>query len=227
MKSVLSVAALVAFVAAGSVCAAPAPAAKPVPSVEFTDPAGDVRNQNGPGNDRDVVKLTLGSDGTDILVSATIAEDEHGSMAASVVELYLDTDNNVATGGMPFWGKDTKPPKTGFEYVAKLAICTAYDANIAACAGGDAGKPPKSRHARITLDRFTGAPGGDLDMMNSKMLISGFGPADNPFSGRLLQGKIPYAKMDAKPGQLVRVSSREAAATGAESFFPDVLLALK
>ena len=62
------------LLAAGTAQAA-APAAKPVASAEFTDPAGDLVKMNGPGNDRDVVKLTLGSDGTSILVSPGASQD--------------------------------------------------------------------------------------------------------------------------------------------------------
>ena len=77
------------------------------------------------------------------------------------------------------------------------------------------------------LDKFKGVAGADLDMMNSESLISGFGPATDPFTGRELQGKIPYAKLGLKPGQAVRISARKGAVAGEESFFPDFLLALK
>lgn len=205
-----------------------APAGKPVPSVEFTDPAGDVMKMNGPGNDRDVVNLKLGSDGTNVLVSATLAEDEHGSVASSVVELYIDADNDRKTGGSARFGEDATPPKQGYEYRAQLSICMAWNEEIGSCAGGPA-VPPKSRHARVVLDQYTGAPGKVIDMMNSKSLISGMGPAGPPFSGRVLEGKVPYASLGAKPGQVLRVSAWEAGSTMGSNtnFFPDVLLALK
>src|SRR4030095_5207368 len=109
--------------------------------------------------------------------------------------------NDPKTGGAAFWGKDSTPPKAGFEFVAKLAVCTAYNENIGACAGGVPDTPPKSRHARIVLMKFKGAPGAVLDMMSSEDLISGFGKAENPFTGRVLAGRIPYDKLGAKPGQ--------------------------
>jgi hypothetical protein len=208
--------------------AAATPAGKPVPSAEFTDPAGDVMKINGPGDDRDVVKLTLGSDGTHILVSATLAEEEHGSVASSVVELYIDADNDRKTGGAARHGEDATPPKQGYEYRAQLSVCMAWNENIGACAGG-ATVPPRSRHARVVLDQYTGAPGKIIDMMSSTTLISGMGPAGPPFSGRVLDGKIPYASLGAKPGQVVRISAWEAGSTMGSNtnFFPDVLLALK
>ena len=49
----------------------------------------------------------------------------------------------------------------------------------------------------------------------------------DPFTGRVLTGKIPYDKLGVKAGQVIRVSAREAAVAGEESFFPDVLLTLK
>jgi hypothetical protein len=205
-----------------------APAGKAVPSVEFTDPAGDVLKMNGPGNDRDVVSLKLGSDGTNVLVSATLAEEEHGDVASSVVELFIDADNDRKTGGAARSGADATPPRAGYEYRAQLSICMAWNENIGACAGG-AAVPPKSRHARVVLDQYTGAPGKVIDMMNSTTLISGMGPAGPPFSGRVLDGKIPYASLGAKPGQVVRISAWEAGSTMGSNtnFFPDVLLALK
>jgi hypothetical protein len=63
--------------------------------------------------------------------------------------------------------------------------------------------------------------------MNGETLISGFGPATDPFTGRVLQGKIPYAKLGLKSGQAVRISARKGDVAGEESFLPDFLLALK
>lgn len=207
---------------------AAAPAGKPVPSAEFNDPAGDVVKINGPGNDRDVVNLKLGSDGAAIVMSATLAEEEHGSVASSVVELYIDADNDRKTGGAARFGEDATPPRQGYEYRAQLSVCMAWNENIGACAGG-AAVPPKSRHVRVVLDRYTGAPGKVIDMMSSTSLISGMGPAGPPFSGRVLEGKIPYASLGAKSGQVVRISAWEAGSTigSHTNFFPDVLLALK
>jgi hypothetical protein len=199
---------------------------KPVPSFEYNNPAGDPDPKYGSPIQRQVVKASIGSDGSNMLVSATLKEDEHGDSAGAVLDLYIDTDGDAATGGKAYWGKDAKPPRVGYEYRAQLSVCLAYNENVGACAGGG-GRPPKSRHVRIVLDKFKGAPGADLDMMSSESVISGFSPATDPFTGRVLQGKIPYAKQGLKPGQAVRISARKGAVAGEESFQPHFLLALK
>jgi hypothetical protein len=218
--------AVCALTVAASASAAPVAVLKPVPSYEYSNPAGDPNPKYGSPIGRNVVKASVSSDGSNILLSATLKEDEHGNSAGPVLDLYLDTDGSAATGGKAYWGKDAKPPKAGYEYRAQLSVCLAYDGDIGACAGGPP-QPPKSRHARIILDKFKGAAGADLDMMNSESLISGFGPANDPFTGRVLQGKIPYAKLGLKPGQAVRISARKGDVAGEESFLPDFVLALK
>jgi hypothetical protein len=215
------------FVAAGARAFAAPPGAPAVTSVDLTDPAGDVLGINGPGNDRDVVKLSLASDGTSVRVSATLAEDEHGDIAASVVDLYIDTDGDARTGGAARWGKDATPPRLGYEFRGRLSVCMAWNENIGACAGG-APVPPKSRHDRLELDKFKGPAGRDFGFDTSDTIVSVTGgPAGAPLKGRVLSGAIPYAALGARPGQVLRISARETSGNGASGFFPDVLLALR
>jgi hypothetical protein len=218
---------LVVLAVAGPAAAAPAAAVKAVPFVDFSRPvAPPPVMSNGPGNDRDVVKARIESDGSNILMSATLSEDEHGTIAGAVLKLYLDIDNNPRTGGAASWGEHATPPKTGYEYLAQLSVCMAWNENIGACAGG-VDTPPKSRHARVLLDRFKGAAGATFDMMSRESLISGFGPAQDPFKGRVLQGKVPYDKLGVKPGQTIRVTTWAGGGSPDEGFFADVLLALR
>ena len=226
MKKAAIVPVLCALGVAAWASAAPGAVQKPVPAYDYNNPAGDPNPKYGSPIERNVVKANISSDGTNIVLSATLKEDEHGDKAGAVLDLYLDTDGNAATGGNAYWGKDAKPPKTGYEYRAQLSVCLAYDKEIGACAGGPP-VAPKSRHARIVLDKFKGTPGQELDGMNSTPIISGFGPATDPFSGRVLQGKVPYAQLGLKSGQTVRISARKGDVAGEESFFPDFLLALK
>jgi uncharacterized membrane-anchored protein len=75
-----------AILIAVALLAAP-PATKALASVALVDPAGDVEIYNGSENARDIVKLDLSSDGTQLLVSATLAQDERGALAGTVLEL--------------------------------------------------------------------------------------------------------------------------------------------
>ena len=217
------------WIALSLACAAWAgegPALKPVTSVELTDPAGDVYAANGPGNDRDVVKVLFGSDGSSITLSATTNEDEHGTMASAVLHLFLDTDNNGQTGGVaPDW--EAKPPKRGYEFDATLSMCMAWDKDIGACSGGPADAPKATPHPRILLEKFTGAAGAKFDFDSREQVIHGYGPAGPPFKGRIVQGKIPYDSLGVKSGQVVRITARESTVYGDTGYFPDVLLALK
>src|SRR5262249_53141739 len=139
---------LCALVAAGSASADPVPAPKPIPAYEYNNPAGDPNPKYGDPIGRNVVKASISRHGSNILVSGTLKEEEHGDKAGAVLDLYFDTDGNTATGGRAYWGKDAKPPRIGYEYRAQLSICTAYDGSVGACAGGPP-VPPKSRHVRI------------------------------------------------------------------------------
>jgi hypothetical protein len=206
--------------------AAPAGAAA-VTSVDLTDPAGDVNKINGPGNDRDVVKLSLASDGTSVRVSATLAEDEHGDMAASVVDLYIDTDGNAKTGGAAPWGAKATPPRQGYEYRGRLSVCMAWDGSIGSCSGGPP-VPGMTRHDRLELDKFKGTAGQEIGFDTSDTVVNVIGrPGGAPLQGRVLNGAIPYAALGARSGQVLRISAREASGNGSAGFFPDVLLALK
>ena len=208
-------------VVAALVVAAPAGAEKAVPSVAYADAAGDVSASNGPENARDVVKLSLGSDGTNLLVTATLAQDEKSTMAGAAVRLYFDTDDKAATGGKIRYGQ------TGFEYAGGLYVCHGDGDRIYACAGGGDGKAPKSRHARAALERFKGKPGQQMwDFDATERLYDGFGLAKEPLQGRTLAIKFPYADIGAKSGQVVRVLALEADAND-EGLFPEVRLALK
>src|SRR6185295_7345560 len=152
-KTAILGAGLCAWVVTVPAAAAPVPALTPVPAYDYNNPAGDPNPKYGSPIGRNVVKANISSDGTNIVLSATLKEDEHGDTAGAVLDVYLDTDGNPATGGRAYWGKDAKPPRVGYEYRAQLSVCMAYNENIGACAGGPP-VPPKSRHARIVLDKF-------------------------------------------------------------------------
>lgn len=200
-----------------------AQASKAVPTVEWSDPAGDVTDYNGAENSRDVVKLALSSDGTNLHVKATVAADERGTLAGDVAVLYFDTDGKTTTGGT------TDFDQPGFEVVGRLTVCVSYDGrDIAACAGGVSDQKPKTRHARPVIEKFTGKAGQPMRPYESlETVLEGFGPAEKPFSGRVFEFDFPYAKLGVKPGQKVRVLAREGDQYSQEGFFPEVWLTLK
>jgi hypothetical protein len=72
----------------------------------------------------DVVKLTAGSDGTQLKTTALLHKNVNAYITDSAgltLTVYLDTDNNPATGGeIPHCGKN------GFERRIELRICLDY-----------------------------------------------------------------------------------------------------
>lgn len=200
-----------------------AEAPKAATKIEWNDPAGDIYPGNGEENARDVVKLNLASDGTAILVTATLAKDEESTVAGDAVLLYFDTDDKAATGAK------TDFDQPGFEFTGRLSVCLSYDgAQIAACAGGVPDQAPKTRHARAVVEKFTGKAGDSMRPYdNLATVLDGFGPATTPLKGRVLEIKIPYSTLGVKPGQKVRILVREGDQFSAEGFFPETRLTLQ
>ena len=101
-------------------------------TVEWADAEGDVTNLDDPG--KDVVKVSITSDGKEFSVIVTLKDDlKHyleGHKAGAVIQLHFDMDNNKGTGGEIFWTKNT-----GFEYVISLRSCIRYEKGEA-CIGG-------------------------------------------------------------------------------------------
>ena len=193
-------------------------AQKVVPRAEITDAAGDVNEFNGKGNSFDVVTLGLDSDGKNLIVNVTLAA-ETGAMASAAVELYIDADNNVKTGGATEWGP------AGFEYVAEVGICFVV-ATGRICTGGT-DEPVKLRHAATMVERFTGAAGDELDRA-LEMTVSHLSSPETPQKGKTITERIRYSDLGVKKGQTIRIAAREAdGKDGVASFFPDVLLKLK
>ena len=194
-----------------------------VPKIDLSDAAGDVNEaNNGPENARDVVKLSLGSDGKSIVVTATLAKDERSTMAGRAVALYFDTDDKAATGGKTRYGQG------GFEFEGDLAVCHGDAGRIDSCAGGGDGKAPKARYALGTLERFTGSAGAEIQKYATTQTVSsGMGATPGPaLAGRVLAVTFPYADLRVKPGDVVRVLALEADAND-DGALPEVRLTLR
>jgi hypothetical protein len=187
------------------------------PTVELTDPAGDVNEFNGKGNSYDVVKVTLGSDGKDLLVGATLAGDP-GTMSGGVVDLYIDADNDPKTGGKTEWGP------AGFEHRAELAICF-KTASGKSCGGGSS-QPIQLKHAATMVESFTGPAGAELERPHIEMTVNHLQSPETPLAGRVVKDKIAYSALGVKKGQVLRIAIRETDGKEGAAFFKDALLKL-
>jgi hypothetical protein len=205
--------------------AAPA-TVKGIGSVEVPGPVGRVKPIHSSGDKDypapDVVKLSLQSDGTEITVGATL-RDEPGAFATSVVTLYLDTDNKTQTGG-----NDKFKGLAGFEFRSELDSCVDYADHSSACAGGSDAKPT-AHWAAAGLERVKGQTNygtADYDEVVSPMGFPGKLKASRaPVTAKKLEGKLAYANLGVKPGQVLRILVREEHKD--PGAFPEILLTLK
>jgi hypothetical protein len=187
-------------------------------AVKLGDPAGDVKpvssseGKEYPG--LDVVEFALASDGAELSVNATL-KNKIEKLADTTVELLIDTDNNLKTGG-----KSMFLPVGGFERQVNLNACLEYTDGTSACIGSF-DKAVKRFYAMATVGRYTGK-----DSATEQMVGSFNTPV--PSDGKVFRAKIKYADLGVKPGQTLRIVAREASAgLDLEAFFPDVLLTLK
>lgn len=208
----------IAFVALSLLLLTGAAPNAPVTIAELTDSAGDVQpgsTSDGPRAPLDVVRITLTSDGRNILVVATL-KDPPGSFASSAVTLYFDTDNKPSTGVETFWGK-----KNGFEFVSELDACIHYTDGSSVCSGGMNGKV-KSHYAVADVSKYGGSS------METESIRSVFRATETPVEGKILRASIAYADLGVKSGAVVRIVARESDGPyDATADFPDVLLKLK
>jgi hypothetical protein len=189
-------------------------------AVELTDPAGDVREPAGEAN-KDLVKLSLTSDGKQLLIVATFKDDLArslaGKSAGNVIRVYVDTDNKPATGGKATWSD-----KSGFEYVVEVRACIKYDSGEA-CQGALTGPKMTSLFSRWVVKKHS-PPGDNFNATHDLMW-------DSPsavVSGKVVQAAIPYAEIGAQTGQALRLVVREEDGPfDGSALLPDATLKLK
>lgn len=173
---------------------------KAVGSVEWDDPAGDVAPQNTSDGKRpglDITRLAISSDGTVLTITATLAGAPKGDFASNVVQVYVDTDNNPATGVQTIWSK-----QPGFELRARLSLCIEYANGGKACSGGLGGTKVTGYYSKIefgTLD----------DTGNVKDFYPAFKEPAGTVQGATISGSLPYTDLGVKPGQTIRIVARE------------------
>lgn len=190
-------------------------------SVELKDSAGDVKSHGGdPG--KDVVGLKIASDGANLEVTVSLGKDIgyylEGHKAGDVIQLYLDTDNNEATGGQPFWGS-----KKGFEYLVGLRTCIAYRGGGEACAGGIKGFTPERYFSSYVVEKIAE---GTKTTKKTHDIFWESPRAD--IKSNIVRTTIPYEEIGVSSGRTIRIAVREYDSTYDDrSFFPDVILTLK
>ena len=214
--------ALVALEAQG---AAPAPV-KAVGSVQLKDAAGDmgpIGTSAGEEPPLDVVLLDVKSGAGRLDLVATLAGPP-GSFATSPIRLYIDVDNNPATGIKMFGGGPT-----GFEYVAELDMCINYSDGSVACHGGASKAKPTSRYAAVELKRFKGESEYENDTVVDAMGFPGSKAAvQTPVTGNVVAAGVELADLKLKAGQTIRLLAKESGGSPKDDgYFPVVLLTLK
>jgi hypothetical protein len=207
---------------------APAAPVKAVGSVELKDAAGDmdpITTSSGKEPPLDVVNLAIRSDGSRLTLAATLAGPP-GAFATAPIRLYIDTDNNPATGIKGFAGRPG-----GFEYKADLAMCIKYSDKSEACAGGSTKAKPTERYAAVELDKFKGADeySGSDTVLDAMGFPGKKAAVKVPVTGNVVSASIDYADLGVKPGQTIRLLAREAGGSpkDGDGSFPIVLLTLK
>jgi len=183
--------------------------------VTLEDATGDVQamsSSSGEHPGRDVVKLRIASDGSQITIAATLAAEMSGTFANDVIQLYVDKDNDASTGAGATWTQ-----KTGFEWKVELLGCIEYEGGGAACVGGAGSKAT----AYYSVAKVT-------DTASGQALESVWDLPKTPIQGSVVESKISYADLGVESGQTIRLYARESnGAYDESSYFPEVALTLK
>ncbi len=189
-------------------------------SVVLEDAAGDVNDGDHPG--KDVVKVILDTDGTDLNITVVLAKEAKfyldGHMAGDVIDLILDTDNNKTTGGeSAFYGK------TGFEFLIEVGACIEYEGGGMACSGALEGAEATNFFSTYSLEKH-------IDKDNKEMISEPFNwkARGKDIQGNSIKVSVPYSQMNLSPGQQVRLAVRERDDnTLKNEYLPEVLLTIK
>lgn len=195
--------------------------------VELEDPAGDmgmISTSGDPEPALDIVGLAIETDGERITVTATLA-GEPGTFADSVVTLYIDADDDPATGVA-----ESSASPAGFDHELNVQLCMAYDNGASACAGGTDGKVTE-RWAAVDLERFEGDhPYGPSEDLIGTMFAGELRKSEKwPVDGLAVSASILYSDLGLASGDTIRILAREASGSPIEGddAFPMVRLTLE
>ena len=198
----------VAMVSVGSSVAFAAPPAKAVDSVKLPAPA-----EKGDSQVFDVAGLVVRSDGQSVVFEAAIKADPAG-IAGPALRVYWDTDNNAATGA-----KDRSSTHSGFEFASGVKVCADQGGGASTCLG----KADKvaGYFAIADVEKLDGKTG-------TKSSVRAFHEAPrSPIQEKVVQGKVAYADIGVKSGQVIRLAIAVADGPFSDgAHFPDILLRL-
>ncbi len=188
--------------------------------IELDDPVGDVRENEGkPG--KDVVKVSITSDGENLHIMAELKETVSfylsEQMAGPLIEMHFNTDNNEATGGIPFWGQGKK----GYEYEVDLIACIQYTNGGLACLGSVGGEI-EGFCSSYHLYKY------EQDKKNPESINSILNSTQKDITGKEVEITLPYSLMNIQSGDRIQIAIRESDSSfDDESYFPQVLFIVK
>lgn len=170
-----------------------------------------------------VTNLAILSDGKQVTFQATLKEVPN-SEGSNVINIYLDTDNNPATG-MQIGGDEPG----GFEYKALLSTCVDYSNHATACGNGNSSGEPIRHWAGITLDRFEGNSEHKISIIGLVGMGDDRVSAQVPITGKTAQGSISYGDLKIKRDQTLRIviTTYHGWDPKPEDFFPEIHLKLQ
>lgn len=188
--------------------------------ISLQDPAGDVLKQEGkPG--KDVTGLSIVSDGSTLTITAILDKNVSyylkDQMAGPVVEMHFNTDNNVRTGGIAFWGTDKK----GFEYELDLVACIRYK-NGGLAALGSLGGEIAGYCSSYKLGKYA------QDKKMPENINNVLDCIQNDIEGKEVSVTIPYDLISIRSGTRMMISIRESDGSFDNgSYFPEVFFIVK
>ena len=99
--------------------------------------------------------------------------------------MHFNTDNNEATGGIPFWGKNKK----GFEYQIDLVACIKYESGGLACLGA-AGSDIEGFISSYKLSKYK------QDKKMPESVNSVLDSIQKDITGKQVEITLPYTLID-------------------------------
>lgn len=214
-----------------------APKVAPVKGISWVDPSGDIINDVSGRPRADIVGVKAeGRDGL-LSISAKMTKDvaEFFSYAgpggerqgASIVEYYLDVDNNADTGGTGLFRGEANRPVKGYEF--KIAVFAGFFVRDGVSVGeirGDVEIDPAKNPiiGNVVSYKIWTAQNGELAAVSSSVWSY---EALTKSEGDSVEVSVPYELLGVKPGGVVRLSFNELGQKPGEGFSEDKLFNLE